>query len=391
MMNFKLPTCPICMEEFDTDFSVIVFTTEHSLPVSCQACSAVLCHSCCVKQHVAQVQKNDQQDLSELPVPTTPRRGRRQTRKEEGGLLSCPICLEPEALNVLKPNYNRPFAALLEEVKRDVAVSKGNVPPKCNKNFAQQRKPQKIGTVHSTSPTLQRIFEEALRRAELAEKERDQATEQLSIHLARRDYELAELKRSMDATLRRLEHDHKQQQATFQREKAQLQRSLHEVTRRAEQARKEHYHAMERERNEMQRRIVQTQQTAEKQKQEQAILLQLERAKMQQRWSDTTKKSHDTKREQRSLEAQTAALQSSVQKLEQRAKQAERRAADAEREQKRLQASLLLDRERGAVQETPSLWPSWYNRILLIALSWCRLVQTILLASTAVLLLWRMI
>ena len=306
--------------------------------------------------------------------------------------MSCPLCLEPEALNVLKPNYNRPFASLLEEVKRDVVATKGKVPSKGNKKFAQQNTPQKNGTVLSTSPTLQRIFEEALRRAELAEKERDQATEQLSIHLARRDYELAELKRSMDATLRRLEQDLNQQQATFQQEKAQFQRRLNEVTRRAEQARKENCQAMERERNEMQRRLVQMQQTAEKQKQEQVTLFQLERAKMQQRWSDTTKKSQDTKREQRSLEAQMAALQSSIQQLEQRAKQAERRAAGAEREQQRLQALLLrLDRERAVPGFAPSLWKSWRDRILPIALSWCRSIQTILLASTAVLLLWRMV
>jgi len=52
----------------------------------------------------------------------------------------------------------------------------------------------------------------------------------------------------------RLEHHHKQQQATFQQETAQFQHRLTQVTHRAEQPRKEHCDVMEKYRNEVQRR-----------------------------------------------------------------------------------------------------------------------------------------
>jgi len=131
--HHQLPSCPICLQDFDTDFGILQLhrkklwqrvlqriwllpNSRHSLPVSCSSCNAVVCHAC-----VVELQKNDTTNANNSspnslinvfsPMITT-------TATRKGPVaVKCPICLAPHAFDTASTNFNRAFASLLEEMR----------------------------------------------------------------------------------------------------------------------------------------------------------------------------------------------------------------------------------------------------------------------------------
>lgn len=128
--HHQLPSCPICLQDFDTDFGILQLhrkklwqrvlqriwlmpNSRHSLPVSCSSCNAVVCHACVVelqKNATANTDNNTANSLSAMFSPVTPNR--------KGPVaVKCPICSAPHAFDTTSANFNRAFASLLEEMR----------------------------------------------------------------------------------------------------------------------------------------------------------------------------------------------------------------------------------------------------------------------------------
>lgn len=176
-----LPNCPICMEEFDTNFALqkdsrpwrfgnVTVSLEHCLPISCVGCTAVICHAC-----VMELVRSHRTTTTTATTSATQQNDKGANENDDLTSIKCPYCSVSSAFgtNWQHLNYNRAFASLLDDARRMEAARH-----RLERERAQERRHE-----HERILTLQREQEELTRQwlatqQQLQQMEREKVKEQ---------------------------------------------------------------------------------------------------------------------------------------------------------------------------------------------------------------------